>query len=76
MTFNKQTDIFTITAEQCAEGFLDNLGHEALTYGHWRHKVQGWVYDHVPENFFNFIFLKFIGPDFMKQREEAMKKKK
>lgn len=27
MTFNKKTDIMTITAEECAEGFLDNLGH-------------------------------------------------
>ena len=48
MTYNKETDIFTITAEQCAEGFLDNLGYENATYGHWRHKMQGWFYDNVP----------------------------
>ncbi len=27
MTLNKQTDILTITADQCAEGFLYRLGY-------------------------------------------------
>ena len=52
----------TITAEECAEGFLDNLGHESVTYGHWRHKLQGWFYTNVPEKLFNFIFLNYVGP--------------
>jgi 17beta-estradiol 17-dehydrogenase / very-long-chain 3-oxoacyl-CoA reductase len=74
MTCNKEIDVFTITTEQCANGLLDNLGHEKQTYGHWRHKLQGWLYENVPESLFNYIFLHYVGPDFMKQRSEAQKK--
>ncbi len=48
MTFNKQTDILTITADQCAEGFMKHLGHEIVTNGFWTHQLQGWLYSLLP----------------------------
>ena len=70
MTFNKDVDIFTITAEQCAEGLVDQIGQrETATYGHWRHQLQGWLYESVPEGFFNYIFKNFVAPADMKHRE-------
>lgn len=63
MTCNKDTDILTITAGDCARGVIDQLGYEKATYGHWRHQLQGWLYEIVPENFFNYIFAKFVAPE-------------
>lgn len=75
MTFNKNVDIFTITSEQCAKGLLDQMGQaEATTYGHWRHQLQGWLTESVPEGFFIFIFKNFVAPADIKWRQETRKK--
>lgn len=42
-------DIFTITVEQCVNGLLDQFGYaDVVTYGHWRHQLQGWIYESIP----------------------------
>ena len=53
---------------------LNDLGHEQVTNGHWTHSLQGSIYHSLPECFFNYAFLNFVGPDFMKEREKAKKK--
>lgn len=62
MTNNKELDIFTIKAEDCAEGIVNDLGSGPMSYGHWRHKLQGWLYEDVPEKLFMFIFHKYFIP--------------
>ena len=74
MTYNKQTDIMTIKPEDCARGLLNDVGYEKVTNGHWSHSMQGWLYHAVPECLFNHVFLKYLGPDFMRERERAKKK--
>lgn len=76
MTLNKQTDILTITADQCADGFLHHLGYEKITNGFWTHQFQGWLYSLLPEEAFNYFWLNHIGPDFMEERKKANEKKK
>ena len=60
MTRNKGADSMTITAEQCAEGVLDELARgKEVTAGHWNHRLQDafnlampdWVFDYVWNNF-------------------------
>lgn len=40
--------LYVISANQCAVGALNNLGYEHETYGHWSHKIQGYVLSWVP----------------------------
>lgn len=75
MTSMKQTDILTITADQCAEGFMGELGYEKTTNGYWTHQLQGWLYSLLPENVFNYIWLNYIGPEFIDERKRAHLKK-
>ena len=60
MTNHKETDVMTISAEQCARAILGELRKGVRqTAGHWNHKLQealylglpGWLYDLVWENF-------------------------
>lgn len=74
MTYNKPKDIFTIMPEDCAEGLLNDLGFEKQTNGYWSHKLQSWLYSALPECVFNFIWMRYVAPDFMREREKAQKK--
>lgn len=38
-----------ISAEQCANGILNDLGYEKLTNGHWVHKIQAFLFRILPE---------------------------
>jgi hypothetical protein len=49
------------------------MGHQEDTYGHWKHKLQGSLYEVVPSWFFNAIYKKWVAPDFFKEREEGKK---
>lgn len=69
MTSNKPTDILTITAEQCVEGALNDLGWDRTTNGHWSHKAQSVLMGCLPERVFDFIFQKFIMPSFVNERK-------
>ena len=68
MTCFKQLDIFTITAEDCARGTLDDWGHDLVTNGALAHKIQGFLYSIIPEGTFNWIWMAMLAPGFMQQR--------
>ncbi len=36
-----------INIEECAQGALRHLGHEWVTYGHWKHQLQGWILEKI-----------------------------
>jgi 17beta-estradiol 17-dehydrogenase / very-long-chain 3-oxoacyl-CoA reductase len=76
MTHNKKTDLLTILPEDCARGLLNDLGHERVTNGHISHCLQGYLYHLLPECFFNYVFLNFVGPDFIREREAAVRKQR
>ena len=47
-----------ITSEMCVKGILDDLGHDIVTNGHWRHCLQAIIFDLVPvqvKNMFRYI---------------------
>ena len=54
MTGFKNLDIFTITAESCAAGTLNDWGHDLVTNGSLSHKIQSFLYgllsDPPPKN--------------------------
>ena len=50
---------------------LNDLGYERVSNGHWTHSLQSHLYHLVPEWLFNTVFLHYLGPQFMKQREAA-----
>ena len=70
MTHNKPTDIFTITAPQCTAAIVSELAKGSLeSNGHWNHCIQEWLYVKVvPSCIYDFVWNKFIIPDFCKQR--------
>lgn len=70
MTCNKPLDIFTISAEDCARGILKEVGQATTSYGHWRHQLQGWLYDCVPDSLINLVFTKAVLPDDLKRRKQ------
>jgi 17beta-estradiol 17-dehydrogenase / very-long-chain 3-oxoacyl-CoA reductase len=75
MTYNKKLDLLTIAPKQCAEALLNDLGHDRMTNGHWTHKIQSSIYHFLPEPIFNFVWLNYIGPDFIKERNNAIQKR-
>ena len=36
-----------INIEECAQGALRHLGYEWVTYGHWKHQLQGWILEKI-----------------------------
>jgi len=74
MIYNREPDIMTITIEECVRGALNDFGHQDGTYGHWKHKLQGALYEFVPRWLFNYVYFKLVAPDFFKEREEGRKK--
>lgn len=71
MTNHKRIDLMTITAQDCAEGLLNQLGHESVTNGYWSHRLQGALYQLVPECVFNHIWCNYVAPEFMEDRKVA-----
>ena len=65
----------TILPKDCAKGLLNDLGHERETNGHWSHSLQSVLYKSIPEGLNNYVFLNYMGPDFIKERELAKKRK-
>jgi short-subunit dehydrogenase len=61
MVFNKEKDMITLTPEECAEGCFEDLGYKSSTYGHYKHAIQGFVYDLIPDSVI-ILVLRFIGP--------------
>lgn len=68
MTYNKQVDLMTIMPSDCSRGLINDLGYEKTTNGHWNHSLQSAFYHSVPEYLYNYVFLNFMGPDFIKER--------
>ena len=66
----------TILPKHCAEGLLNDLGHDRVTNGHISHKIQSSLYNSIPESVYNYFFLNFIGPEFIKERQNAIKNSK
>jgi len=75
MTENKPVDFMTITADQCAQGMLNNLGHEKTTNGNWNHQLQRWYYMANPEWFFNFVWSNYFAPQFIEERKQSRLKR-
>lgn len=73
MIYFRKPDIMTITMKECVRGTLNDMGHQEDTYGHWKHKIQGALYEVVPSWLFNAIYKKWVAPDFFKEREEGKK---
>ena len=76
MTCFKNLDLMTITPEQCAQGTLDDWGHDTITNGHINHKVQGFLYSLVPLGLFNFIWLGILAPQFLNERKKFQERMK
>ena len=74
MIYYREPDLLTITMEECVRGALNDLGYQDHTYGHWKHKLQGTLFEGVPEWFLKKVYLKFLVPEFFKEREEGRKK--
>ena len=68
MTFYRKTDFFTITAEECVEGCLRDVGHETVTYGSWKHKLQGYLYSLVSYDIFIWFYKKLYAPGIFAER--------
>ena len=63
---NETYDFMTITAEESVRGALNDLGHQKKSYGHWRHRLQGYMYEKTPRWLFKHIYLEMVAPKFMK----------
>jgi hypothetical protein len=66
MTCHKKLDLFTITAKQCVVGTLNDLGHVTETNGFISHKIQSFIYQHLPQSLFNLVWTKLFAPQFMR----------
>jgi short-subunit dehydrogenase len=69
MINNRPTDIMTITRTECVQGFLNCLGHEVQSVGHWKHRLQDYVYSLIPRSVQNLIYFKFVAKDFFAERK-------
>lgn len=58
MIKDNQKKAFVISPEECVEATLRELGHETLTYGHWKHQLLHILISLVPENVRNFAAAK------------------
>jgi len=76
MTFHKKLDIFTILPSQCASKSIDDLGKDLETNGHISHKIQSFIYQHIPTSVFYYFWNRFFAPEFMGERKIAMEKMK
>jgi 17beta-estradiol 17-dehydrogenase / very-long-chain 3-oxoacyl-CoA reductase len=44
----KADGFIALTSDQCATGILNDLGYESETFGHWIHKIHGFVLGLIP----------------------------
>jgi len=51
------------------------MGKDWETDGHWNHKLQKWLYCSVPYSIFSWVVLKFIAPEWIKERELGEQKR-
>ena len=72
MINNRETDVMTITRTECVKGFLDCLGHEVQSVGHWKHRMQDYVYSLLPRCVANFVYFKFVVKDFFAERKHLI----
>jgi hypothetical protein len=70
MTCFKNLDIFTITAKQCAEGTINDLGQDLSTNGHISHKIQSFIYQIIPNWFFYLLWWNHFGPEMIEHRRK------
>ena len=70
MTGFKNLDIFTITAESCASGTLNDWGHDMVTNGALSHKIQSFLYSLFSEKIFNFVWFAVFAPQFLADRRK------
>lgn len=72
MINNRNPDALTITREECVRGFLNCLGHEVQSVGHWKHRIQDAVFTSLPRWFVNILFFKFFSADFFAERKHLI----
>lgn len=67
-----------INIEECAEGCLRHLGHETVTYGHWKHQLQGWIFGSLVQTdwIFEPLWRKIGKPSMQKEYEKSQESKK
>jgi len=68
MMNNRPPDVMTITRQECVKGFLDCLGYEKQSVGHWKHRLQDYLYSLLPRWLINLVFFNFVMEDFFKER--------
>jgi 17beta-estradiol 17-dehydrogenase / very-long-chain 3-oxoacyl-CoA reductase len=49
LTKMKSDGIYVISATQCVQGTLRDLGYEKVTFGHFYHKIQAFILNLIPE---------------------------
>ncbi len=70
-----------INIEECAKGALRHLGFEKVTYGHWKHQIQGWILEGIVKCDWIFVPIwsrigrKLILRDVEKHKEFSKKEK-
>lgn len=68
MTFQKELDLMTITPYDCVEWALSDLGRDAVTDGHWNHKIQSAIYQWVPRKWYMWGAKHFVIPDMYQKK--------
>ena len=63
---------FVISRQDCSESSLDHLGYESMTYGHWKHELQGALLEIVGQSTINLVAKHRINTK--KRIEEEYKK--
>ncbi len=69
MINNRQPDPMTISRTECVKGFLDCLGHEVQSVGHWKHRIQDYFYSLIPRRLLNIMYFNFFANDFFAERK-------
>lgn len=75
LNFNKKPGIDTLTPEECAEGCLRSLGHWSYTFGHYKHAIQGFFLDLIPDWIFAQL-ARVAAPKIMESRKAQELKRK
>jgi len=58
-----------ITPSECAQSILSKVGVFNVSYGHWKHVLQGNILEIIPD-IFKKMFFKFLGPYILKKEKE------
>jgi len=73
MTFRRPTDFFTISADECVEGCLKDVGNERVTFGSWRHNLQAILYKVIPYSVYIWGYKTLYAPEMFKERRAHKK---